>query len=208
MSLECQVIGLAAVFQGVRLALDLARDGRCDEDAEAVCLASVLALETDSARDLYGGVAGVRRGLRELVAELDCDGRDLTVTRAVATVLHLERKLARRAAMLAAIRAGVRETQRAAESLGPAHPAVKGALAELYHGTLSTLTPRVMVQGNCLHLTKADTVARIRALLLAAVRGAVLWRQMGGSSWRFVLQRRKIAAAARTLLARGSCRAA
>jgi high frequency lysogenization protein len=32
-------------------------------------------------------------------------------------------------------------------------------------------------------------VAEIRALLLAALRSAVLWRQTGGSLWDFVLRR-------------------
>ena len=38
-------------------------------------------------------------------------------------------------------------------------------------------------------------VAEIRALLLAALRSAVLWRQMGGSLWDFVFRRREMAAA-------------
>lgn len=33
-------------------------------------------------------------------------------------------------------------------------------------------------------------VAEIRALLLAAVRSAVLWRQLGGSYWDFLFSRR------------------
>ena len=38
-------------------------------------------------------------------------------------------------------------------------------------------------------------VAEIRALLLAALRSAVLWRQCGGSLWDFVFRRREMAAA-------------
>jgi high frequency lysogenization protein len=33
-------------------------------------------------------------------------------------------------------------------------------------------------------------VSEIRALLLAAVRSALLWRQLGGSQWQFLLARR------------------
>lgn len=33
-------------------------------------------------------------------------------------------------------------------------------------------------------------VAEIRALLLAAVRSAVLWRQLGGSYWDFLFSRK------------------
>ena len=69
------------------------------------------------------------------------------------------------------------------------------ALARLYAETISTLRPRVMVQGNPHYLGQAGVVAEIRALLLAALRSAVLWRQLGGSLWDFVLRRREMAAA-------------
>ncbi|MNT00829.1 High frequency lysogenization protein HflD [compost metagenome] len=47
-----------------------------------------------------------------------------------------------------------------------------------------------MVQGNPHYLGQAGVVAEIRALLLAAVRAAVLWRQLGGSYWDFLLSRK------------------
>ena len=49
-----------------------------------------------------------------------------------------------------------------------------------------------MVQGNPHYLGQAGVVAEIRALLLAAVRSAVLWRQMGGSLWDFLLAKRRM----------------
>ncbi|MNO05884.1 putative lysogenization regulator [compost metagenome] len=47
-----------------------------------------------------------------------------------------------------------------------------------------------MVQGNPHYLGQAGVVDEIRALLLAAVRSAVLWRQMGGSLWDFLFGKR------------------
>ena len=41
---------------------------------------------------------------------------------------------------------------------------------------------------------RPEVVAEIRALLLAALRSAVLWRQMGGSYWDFMFRRRAMAA--------------
>jgi high frequency lysogenization protein len=46
------------------------------------------------------------------------------------------------------------------------------------------------VQGNPHYLQQPQVVAEIRALLLAALRSAVLWRQLGGSYWDFVFRRR------------------
>ena len=77
-------------------------------------------------------------------------------------------------------------------------------LGALYSETLGTVRPRIMVQGSALHLNQPRTVARIRTLLLAAVRAAVLWRQVGGTRWSLLLARGRIGAAARRLLAQSA----
>jgi len=45
-----------------------------------------------------------------------------------------------------------------------------------------------------------DVINKIRALLLAGIRSAMLWRQCGGSRWRFIFFRRKIQREAEFLL--------
>ena len=73
--------------------------------------------------------------------------------------------------------------------LGSSHPQVLAALGGLYADTISHLRPRVLVKGNPHYLGQATVVAEIRAVLLAGVRSAVLWRQLGGSLWDFLLHR-------------------
>ena len=75
-------------------------------------------------------------------------------------------------------------------------------LAQLYAETLSRLHPRVMVEGNQAFLQQAARQNDIRALLLAAVRAAVLWRQLGGTQWRLLFRRKQYSMLARGLLAR------
>nr|MBA3485935.1 DUF489 family protein [Lysobacter sp.] len=72
---------------------------------------------------------------------------------------------------------------------------VLSALGALYAETLSHLRPRVLVQGNPHYLGQATVVAEVRAVLLAAIRSAVLWRQLGGSLWDLLLRRREMLAA-------------
>jgi high frequency lysogenization protein len=81
---------------------------------------------------------------------------------------------------------------------------VAARLAELYVSTLSTLKPRVLVNGSPLILQQQPVVERIRAALLAAVRAAVLWRQLGGRQWQLVLKRRQYAMLTRGLLSRAT----
>jgi high frequency lysogenization protein len=194
-----EAIGLAGVLQAARLVVDLAYEGRCDEAAMQASLDSVLRIDASSPAAVYGGLDGLRLGLGLLGEVLEGSGREAMPMRIAATVLHLERKLARRPAMLAALRQGIEEVAR---DLGRGALDAEGLaarLGQLYADTLSTLKPRVIVQGNGIHLARPEIVARIRAALLAAVRAAVLWRQMGGNHLRLFLGRRRLADRARAL---------
>lgn len=198
---EERVIALAGVFQATGLVRALATTGNCDASALESSIASVLRLDTDAPADAFGGVGGVRYGLETLVSQIDDGQRDISVTQIAVSVLRLERKLARRRAMLDALHDGIVAVQRQADHLGIVHASVLGRLSELYSTTLSTLRPRVVVSGNPLYLTQQNHVERIRATLLAGVRAAVLWRQLGGNQWQLVFRRRQCAMLARGLLA-------
>jgi high frequency lysogenization protein len=74
-------------------------------------------------------------------------------------------------------------------------------LADLYTQTISTLGPRIMVSGDHGHLANPAIAAKVRAVLLAGIRSAVLWRQTGGQRWRLLFSRGRIARTAAELLA-------
>jgi high frequency lysogenization protein len=197
---EERVLALAGLFQATTLAQQLANDGRCDESALESSLASVFRIDSPSVVGVYGGVGGVRLGLRSLISQLDETGRDMAVTRMAVTVMRLERSLSRNPALLSTLQQGIVQAQRQVEHFGQGSPQVFGRLAEVYSSTLSTLKPRVMVTGNPQQLQQANVVERVRASLLAAVRSAVLWRQVGGRQWQLVLYRRQCNMLARGLL--------
>ena len=201
---EERVLALAGLFQALSLVRGLATAGSCDASALEASLSSVLRIDAASTAEVFGGSGGVRLGLRTLLAQLD-DGRpDTALTRMALTVLRLERRLMAHADLLARLQEGLRATQRQADHFGIAHATVVARLAELYASTLSTLRPRVLVTGSPLYLNQPAQVERIRACLLAAVRSAVLWRQLGGRPWRLILHRRQVAMLARGMLARAS----
>jgi high frequency lysogenization protein len=201
---ESRVIALAGVLQACRLVVDLAMRGRADAAAAQASLGSVFRIDADSAADVFGGVEGARLGLETLLAQFDSSERNLPVTRLVLGVLRLERRLARNPRMLDELRSGIERVQRQVDHFGIAHATVQARLAELYVATLSQLRPRVIVHGNPVNLSNPQLVEQIRALLLAAVRAAVLWRQVGGSQIRLLLRRREYAMLARGLLTRST----
>jgi high frequency lysogenization protein len=199
---EAQVMALAGLTQGVHLALSVARQGQADPQALAASLASVLHLSADSPEAIYGGLAGVRTGLRLLVDQLRGQQRDADLVRIGATVLSLERRYGRSGDVQARLR-GLLQT--IADEYGPDRaaeaPAV-AALAQAYLATLSTLTPRIRVAGNPLLLKDEANIERIRACLLAALRSAALWHHLGGRGWRLLLQRGRMVETAQRLLGR------
>lgn len=197
---EERVLALAGLFQASALAHQLANEGRCDELALDASMASVFRIDAPSVVGVYGGVSGVRLGLRTLIAQLDENSRDMAITRMVVTVMRLERRLAHHKDLLEELQQGIVAAKRQVEHFGQNSPQVFSRLAELYAGTLSTLRPRVMVTGNPQWLQQPALVERVRTTLLASVRSAVLWRQVGGRQWQLLLHRRQCSMLARGLL--------
>ncbi len=201
---ESRVIALAGVLQACRLVHEIAQLGRTDVPSIAASLASVFRIDADSAADVFDGIAKLRLGLETLLVQFDEGRRDLALTRLVLGVLRIERRLSRNPRMLAELRAGIERIQRQADHFGVDHAQVHARLAELYVETLSTLRPRIIVHGNPQNLANAQLVEQIRALLLAGVRAAVLWRQVGGGQIRLLLRRREYTMLARGLLTRST----
>jgi len=199
---EARVIALGGLFQAVSLVRSLATEGDCDCEAFETCMSSIFKLESDSAAEVYGGIANVCGGLRTMVAQIDGRRRDAALLRMVFAILRLERSLRRHPAMVESLQQGLRGMRRQLLHFGPTHPTVVARAADLYAENLSGLRPRVMVIGNPLYLHQPAQARRIRALLLAAVRAAVLWRQLGGRRWHLLLRPRREAMLARGMLTR------
>ena len=199
---EARVIALAGVFQACRLVRDLAARGTAESAAAEPSLASIFRIDADNAAEVFGGISGVRLGFEQMIAQLDGGTRDMVITQLVLGVIRLARRLERDAAMRTELRRGIESIQPQAAQDGAAHEGVQARLAELYCNTLSNMRPRIVVHGNPVHLGNPRDVEKIRAMLLAAVRAAVLWRQVGGGQLRLLLRRREYAMLARGLLAR------
>ena len=197
-----RTLALAGLLQAVQLVQQMAQTGEADAKGLQASIDSLFRFDADSAEDVFGGAGAVEAGLRRLVAQLDGDGRDPAQTRMAMTVLHLERRFINHPSAAESVHAGLKDIARQRDHLGPVHPTVLGRLGELYSAQLSTLGPRVLVQGNPVYLGRPDVVGEVRATLLAAVRAAVLWRQLGGGYLDFLFARRTMASAAREWLRR------
>ncbi len=193
-------IALAGLFQAAELSSRIARTGIAPVDAMEHSVYSLFQTSPASTEAVYGGVTGVRLGLETLLRQLDGGAkRNPEVTRYVIALLHLERKLSRKGPMLTRISDGIAATAARLEHFPMTHPNILAGLAGIYSDTISTLSPRIMVQGEPTHLQNPDNVNRIRALLLAGIRAAMLWRQCGGGRLQILFGRSRLVAAARAL---------
>lgn len=201
-----RTIALAGLFQAAAQVQHTARHGRESTPAANAAIHSLLMIDAPNVAEVYGGLAQLRPGLQVLQKQLGAkrDGtRDAEVARYAVSVLFLERKLHRDPAMQARLRVGIEAAHtQAAYFDSETHTNVIARLGDLYQQTISTLSPRIMVNGEPTILADADNAALIRALLLAGIRSAVLWRQCGGSRWQLLLRRRALVETAIDLLNR------
>lgn len=59
----------------------------------------------------------------------------------------------------------------------------------IYTDVVSQLHPKIMVRGSHGYLSQPSVANRIRAVLLAGIRAAFLWKQVGGSRWQLLFKR-------------------
>ncbi|RRU22765.1 high frequency lysogenization protein HflD [Stenotrophomonas sp. 278] len=190
-SVDDRVLALAGIAQALQQVRRIAETGHSEAGVVRTAIDSVFRIDADSPQAIYGGPAQLAPGLRLLHNYFRNQGQDEILPRLALAVLQLERTFVRNYDVVSAVSEGIARAQRQASELGDsAHPDVLAALGALYADTISHLKPRVMVQGNPHYLGQAGVIAEIRALLLAAVRSAVLWRQTGGQYWDFLLSRK------------------
>ena len=191
-TMEQRVLALAGLVQALKQVRQIAETGQADAGVVATAIDSMFRIDAESPQAIYGGTSQLRPGLLLMRACFSNQGSDEMLPRLALAVFQLERRFVRDAIVAQQVHDGVIAVLPVAERLGQHHPEVLAALGALYADTVSHLRPRVLVQGNPHYLGQASVVAEIRAMLLAALRSAVLWRQLDGSLWDFLLRRREL----------------
>lgn len=197
-----RTIALAAVFQTADMVREIAQRGTTDESDVECLLGSLFVEEPENTESVFGHLIHLRRGLQGILDQLgnESSQRDLEMARYVITLLHLERKLNKRSAMKDEIFRGLDRVGEQRIHFPITHNNILASLAQIYSDTVSTLSPRLMVSGESLHLNNDANANKIRALLLAGIRAAVLFSQVGGRRWQILVQRRRFLESADWLL--------
>jgi high frequency lysogenization protein len=188
-----QTIALAGITQATYLVQKLATTGKADKEAMQASLGSLLALEVDNPVDIYGGLSGIKLGLEQLQMQFKTHSiPNPEIARYAASLVFLESNFSENHSMQQTVRNKLKVAQAQSEHFGLMHENVIANLADIYHSTISTMNPRIMVNGDQTFLSTPEIVNKIRALLLSGIRSAMLWKQCGGSRWRFIFFRQKM----------------
>lgn len=196
-------LALAGVFQSAALVRDLARTGSTEKIAFDTSIHSIYQIDARTVEQVYGGkINGLRLGLQELVNLLGHTTvtPDREITRYLIGLMHLERKLIRSAETKKKLSRRIKHAISQANYFSASPQLVIDGLADIYVTTLGLLPFRLHVVGQSKYLAHAETISKIRAVLLAGVRSAVLWRQLGGSRWQLFLMRNKLMVIGKQLL--------
>ena len=197
-----RTLALAGVFQAASLVDQIANRGMANNAIIENTLETLFKFDAASVEDVYGGVIGVQHGLSVMCDQFSASRatRDVNITRYVVSLLVLEKKLSANQAMLTQLRKQLETIENQLEFFSLGHDTLFTKLAEVYKTTISTLGPKIMVQGDHPYLSNEHNASKVRALLLAGIRSAVLWRQCGGNRWQILFGRKKMIAECQRLL--------
>jgi high frequency lysogenization protein len=197
-----RTLALAGVFQATELVRQAAHHGTWSGYAASSCLHSLFQMDADSTADIYGGVAKMRLGVETTLAVLQGDNRYADSLRYTVGLLQIEKKFRRSGKLQQEV--GTRLQDISAEGADleqheredlQAHE-----LSGLYSDTISKLSPRIVVNGRPQYLQNDRTVDWVRTLLMAGLRSATLWNQLGGGRFELMFGRKKIMREAESLL--------
>lgn len=190
-SKQDQTLALAGVFQSAFLVQQIALTGQASGAAMETSLETLFKIDSSNVTDVYGNLASVSIGLKTLKQQLagKAGKQDMEITRYVIGLMHLQKKLSRDNQRLNRIAEELKRIRGQMDYFSLTHANVLASLGALYQETISTLSPRILVKGDQTFLSQQGNADKIRALLLAGIRSAVLWRQTGGNRLQFIFGR-------------------
>lgn len=198
-------LALAGICQSARLVQQLAHQGHCDSDALHVVLNSVIDLNPGSTLGVYGGSeANLKLGLETLLSVLNASNRqglNAELTRYTLSLMVLERKLHASSGALDTLGSRIAGLQRQLEHFDLESDTLLSAMAGIYVDVISPLGPRIQVTGSPAVLQSPQVQSKVRASLLAGIRSAVLWHQVGGGRLQLMFSRNRLCTQAKQMLA-------
>ena len=196
---ENQTLALAAMFQAATLVDELALHGNCEADDFNCSFDSLFTIEAPTTREALGDIACLTRGFTALADYLGGENRSpgRNIAYYLLSMLKISHQVMRNEGLSEKLLTGLQRIESSSSEFNMSRHSVINKIDGLYQDYISSLSPRIIVRGEQNYLRNADNAAKIRALLLAGIRAAVLWQQLDGSRWKLFWARKKYVATAR-----------
>ncbi len=217
---EQRVLALAGLCQAAACVQQLAMRGVITP-SEAVnpLIHSVLAIDAKSVNDIYASDIHYTTSTVTEDESLSTEYHPLSIglqiflgqfvgnknnstehVKLVLKILQLERALNANSDALKELGAGLTQVARQKNEFNLDNYRIYESLAGLYSGIISPLQQPIRVNGHPDYLEQRTIQNQVRTLLLAGIRSAVLWRQLGGKKRNFIFHRSAMQQAAVSLL--------
>ncbi|CDH22943.1 high frequency lysogenization protein HflD [Xenorhabdus bovienii] len=196
-------LALAGICQSGHLVQQLAHEGQCDADTFEVMINSILNMNPASTQDVFGNNAcNLRIGLDAMLSMFNNtrSGVSASLTRYMLSLIVLERRLSKNQAAANELANRINQLERQQTYFEPMSEGILNALAGIYVDVISPLGPRIQVTGSPDVLRNTLIQAKVRAALLAGIRSAVLWQQVGGSRLQIMFSRQRLIRQAKDIL--------
>lgn len=188
---RAQALSLCALLDCLTAVRELATQGRTDLARRSPLLDAILDFDGAEPATLYGPAFDFAPGARAGAAMFS---RTFTqsdeLLRLAAEIIALSSRLRQSASAGAKLQTALQTAIRQRDAFGISHDYTVQSFAQAYVDGVAPLGARIMVSGDPTWLKQERVAAQIRALLLAAMRAAILWRHLGGSLWSLWLRRR------------------
>ena len=207
---EDQAIAIAAMFQAASLVDQIATKGMISQTSFETSINSLFKTNPKNTEDVFGGrhflannlMLGLKSVLDIISKKRGTSGNN--ITNYVLAMILLQQKLVKNDEMLTlmgdrleslsdkATKFYSTQDQTQNDEANLTHNNIIAGLDGLYQETISTFSFRIKVQGDQRHLQNKENAAKVRALLLAGIRAAILWRQVGGTRWHLLFFKSRI----------------
>lgn len=187
-----QVMALAAMCQITKAVQKVAQTGSITDYEMQQLLSGILVTNPDAPSDVFRDM-DLRQGYQLVVEQLDPgQNKSIELVKYVGGLIQLERALNANPKELNELATRISSIENRLAHLSISDDAIIASLADIYADVISPLGQRIQVFGKPALLQQQSVQHRIRALLLAGIRAAVLWRQVGGKRRHFFFGKGKI----------------
>lgn len=185
-------IALAGVFQAAKLVKQIATTGMANNAVIESSIETLFKPDAITVEDVFGGLSGIGSGIRTLKQQFTSGNkdRDIDITKYVISLLILERNFSSNKQSQDTLYKKLDDIKLSLEYFSLMHENIFSKLGDLYKTTISPLGPKIIVSSDKPYLSNQTNANKVRSLLLAGIRSAVLWRQCGGSRWQLMFSRK------------------